>query len=175
MADRHHLMITNTTRLPSSAYAPRTGVSARPITSNTGGQHRGRLFLPFADNDPKTAEIVSKVLLLAKDREIMDPKILDQIGIAANHTGTPVATTARGKSKSKPKKGAKSIRRFELSDDKSSKFWEVKVEGDSVVTKWGKIGSEGRTTTKTFASESKAKEAMKKLVSDKVGKGYTEA
>jgi hypothetical protein len=43
------------------------------------GQHRGRLFLPFADDDPKTAEIVSKILLLAKDREIQDPTILQQI------------------------------------------------------------------------------------------------
>ncbi len=42
-------------------------------------QHRGRIFLPFADNDPKTAEVVSKVLLLAKDREIKDPTILEQI------------------------------------------------------------------------------------------------
>ncbi len=42
-------------------------------------QHRGRVFLPFADNDPKTAEVISKVLLLAKDREIKDPTILEQI------------------------------------------------------------------------------------------------
>jgi hypothetical protein len=43
-------------------------------------QHRGRLFLPFADDDPRTAEVVSKVLLLARDDEIKDPNILDQIG-----------------------------------------------------------------------------------------------
>ena len=42
-------------------------------------QHRGRLFLPFADDDPKTAEVISKILLLAKDREIQDPTILQQI------------------------------------------------------------------------------------------------
>jgi hypothetical protein len=42
-------------------------------------QHRGRLFLPFADDDPKTAEILSKVLLLARDDEIQDPGILDQL------------------------------------------------------------------------------------------------
>jgi len=42
-------------------------------------QHRGRLFLPFADDDPKTAELVSKVLLLARDEEIQDPTILEQI------------------------------------------------------------------------------------------------
>jgi hypothetical protein len=42
-------------------------------------QHRGRLFLPFADDDPKTAEVLSKVLLLARDTEIKDPNILDQL------------------------------------------------------------------------------------------------
>jgi hypothetical protein len=42
-------------------------------------QHRGRLFLPFADDDPRTAEIVSKVLLLARDGEIQDPGILQQL------------------------------------------------------------------------------------------------
>ena len=42
-------------------------------------QHRGRIFLPFADDDPKTAEIVSKVLLLARDKEIQDPTILEQL------------------------------------------------------------------------------------------------
>jgi Family of unknown function (DUF5724)/Domain of unknown function (DUF4132) len=42
-------------------------------------QERGRIFLPFVDEDPKTAEIVSKVLLLAKDEEIMDPSVLGQL------------------------------------------------------------------------------------------------
>lgn len=42
-------------------------------------QHRGRLFLPFADDDPKTAEVISKVLLLARDDQIKDPGILEQL------------------------------------------------------------------------------------------------
>lgn len=42
-------------------------------------QSRGRLFLPFVDEDPKTAEIMSKILLLAEDRKIKDPAILEQI------------------------------------------------------------------------------------------------
>ncbi len=42
-------------------------------------QQRGRIFLPFVDNDPKTAEIVSKVVLLARDDQIKDPTILEQI------------------------------------------------------------------------------------------------
>lgn len=42
-------------------------------------QHRGRVFLPFADDDPRTAEVVSKVLLLARDAEIRDPAIRAQL------------------------------------------------------------------------------------------------
>ncbi len=42
-------------------------------------QHRGRLFLPFVDSDPRTAEVVSKIVLLARDAEIKDPTILEQL------------------------------------------------------------------------------------------------
>ena len=42
-------------------------------------QQQGRLFLPFADPDPRTAEVVSKVLLHAEDRKIQDPTILEQL------------------------------------------------------------------------------------------------
>ncbi len=42
-------------------------------------QHRGRIFLPFADEDPKTAEILSKVLMFAEDAKIRDPAVIAQI------------------------------------------------------------------------------------------------
>lgn len=42
-------------------------------------QQRGRIFLPFVDEDPKTAEIISKILLFAEDTKIKDPGILGQI------------------------------------------------------------------------------------------------
>lgn len=42
-------------------------------------QARGRIFLPFADDDPKTQEIISKILLLAEDKKIKDPEILRQL------------------------------------------------------------------------------------------------
>ncbi len=64
-----HLGSGNVHRLPGGA------LCVIPVHA----QHRGRLFLPFADDDPRTAEIVSKVLLLAKDHEIQDPSILDQL------------------------------------------------------------------------------------------------
>lgn len=42
-------------------------------------QHRGRIFLPFVDDDPRTAEIISKITMLAEDRKIKDPNILEQL------------------------------------------------------------------------------------------------
>ncbi|MCI9283060.1 MAG: DUF4132 domain-containing protein [Lachnospiraceae bacterium] len=42
-------------------------------------QKRGKLFLPFVDEDPKTAEIMAKIVLLAEDKKIKDPFILKQI------------------------------------------------------------------------------------------------
>ncbi|MCL2378757.1 MAG: DUF4132 domain-containing protein [Defluviitaleaceae bacterium] len=42
-------------------------------------QARGRIFLPFADEDPRTAEILAKILLFADDTKIKDPSILEQI------------------------------------------------------------------------------------------------
>ena len=42
-------------------------------------QQRGKIFLPFIDEDPKTAEILSKILLLAEDNKIKDPYILQQL------------------------------------------------------------------------------------------------
>ena len=50
-------------------------VSLLPVHS----QSRGRIFLPFADDDPKTAEIMSKILLLSEDTKIKDPTILSQL------------------------------------------------------------------------------------------------
>lgn len=42
-------------------------------------QHRGRFFLPFLDSDPKTAEIISKIILFSEDKKLKDPTILSQI------------------------------------------------------------------------------------------------
>ena len=68
-----HLGSANATVLPGTAL----------LIVAVHSQHRGRLFLPFADDDPKTAEVMSKVLLLARDRQIKDPGILGQIRLAA--------------------------------------------------------------------------------------------
>lgn len=41
--------------------------------------HRGKLFLPFIDSDPRSVEIITKITLFAEDSRIKDPSILEQI------------------------------------------------------------------------------------------------
>jgi DNA ligase-1 len=65
-------------------------------------------------------------------------------------------------------------RYFELVEGTSSKFWEIWREGVEVRTRYGRIGSNGTVTIKTFADEAAAEKAMDKLIREKTGKGYTE-
>lgn len=180
-----HLGSGNVHRLPGGALA------ILPVHA----QHRGRLFLPFADDDPRTAEVISKVLLLARDEEIQDPLILDQLAVPASSRkplatdDTPsMATKSSGRKKQrKAAAGAPASagstataadakkKRYELVDGKSNKFWEIELAGTSVITSWGRIGTNGQSKTKTFADEGKAKKEYDRLVKEKTGKGYEEA
>lgn len=67
-----------------------------------------------------------------------------------------------------------SFREFEYADGKSFKFWKVEVQEKNVVTKYGRVGSDGQETSKSFASVAEAQKAHDKLVAEKLGKGYAE-
>jgi hypothetical protein len=79
-------VIINGARGTYSVHLGSAGVMLMPGTAipivAVHSQHRGRLFLPFADDDPRTAEVLSKVLLLARDSAIKDPTILEWIRAA---------------------------------------------------------------------------------------------
>ena len=65
-------------------------------------------------------------------------------------------------------------RRFEYTDDKSSKFWQVTQSGTDYTVVYGKIGSDGQTKTKSFDDEAGAKKEVEKLIAEKTKKGYVE-
>ncbi|MEM6926524.1 MAG: WGR domain-containing protein, partial [Myxococcota bacterium] len=65
--------------------------------------------------------------------------------------------------------------RYELSDGKSHKFWEITREGTEVTTRWGRIGTGGQTKTKSLATESAAEAEVAKLTASKTKKGYAPA
>src|SRR5436853_7928135 len=65
-------------------------------------------------------------------------------------------------------------RYFELVEGTSSKFWEIRGEGNVVYTRYGRIGSDGQTTMKDQGSAEGAQKLYDKLIKEKIGKGYEE-
>lgn len=66
------------------------------------------------------------------------------------------------------------MRRFELIEGNSSKFWEVEQADSALDIRWGRIGTAGQSQNKAFADAPKAAAAMDKLIKEKTGKGYKE-
>lgn len=66
---------------------------------------------------------------------------------------------------------------LELSEDDgvSHKFYEVTVDGKEVAIRYGRIGTEGRTSLKTCATPEKARAEAEKKVKEKLQKGYEHA
>jgi predicted DNA-binding WGR domain protein len=66
------------------------------------------------------------------------------------------------------------MRRFELVEGSSSKFWEVELDGSELTVRFGRIGTAGQAKTKAFADAAAAQKERDALVKEKVGKGYVE-
>lgn len=63
---------------------------------------------------------------------------------------------------------------FELQEGTSSKFWEINLSSNVLTTRYGKIGTAGKSTEKVFDDATKAQKEFDKLVKEKVSKGYRE-
>lgn len=59
---------------------------------------------------------------------------------------------------------------LEYRDEKSDKFWEIEVSGQSFTVRFGKIGADGQIQTKEFQSETEAGKEAKKLLKEKLQK-----
>ena len=60
-------------------------------------------------------------------------------------------------------------------DAKSSKFWHISQAAECYTVTYGRTGSAGQETTKSFASEALAVKDAEKLIKEKLGKGYVDA
>jgi DNA ligase-1 len=75
---------------------------------------------------------------------------------------------------STPPAAAGKPRYFEFIEGSSNKFWEVSQSGNTMTTRWGRIGSNGQSKTKTFADAQGAANAMAVLIEEKTDEGYVE-
>jgi len=66
-------------------------------------------------------------------------------------------------------------RHFEFVEGSSSKFWEVSQTGNDLTVRFGKIGTQGQTQTKSFDDVAAARKHADKLIGEKTKKGYVES
>jgi DNA ligase-1 len=119
------------------------------------------------------------------------PRFPSFVRVHSAAAGKPVTTSAaapkpasKAAAKSPPAKVEKAeaknaganddVRYFEFSDGKSNKFWEISSDGLNVTVRFGRIGANGQTQTKSFANEAAAEKHASKLIDEKTEKGYIE-
>ena len=65
-------------------------------------------------------------------------------------------------------------RYFEHRAGNTRKFWEISLAGASLTVRFGRIGAQGQTQSKSFPDESAARREMDQLIAEKLKKGYRE-
>ena len=66
------------------------------------------------------------------------------------------------------------MQRFEFIEGGSQKFWEIGQSGGDLTVRFGRIGTNGQIQIKTFPDEIRTEREVKKLIEEKVRKGYVE-
>ncbi|MFY0583708.1 WGR domain-containing protein [Cystobacter fuscus] len=66
------------------------------------------------------------------------------------------------------------MRRFELVEGSSRKFWEIEAGDTGFTVRWGRIGTSGQSQQKSFPTAEKAQAEQDKLIAEKQKKGYAE-
>lgn len=149
------------------------------------GRHKGRLGallveMPdgttfsvgtgFSDAERENPPPVGSIITY-RYQELSDggvPRFPSYVGIRADVPQSPVTT----KGDRSMATTASTLRRFEFSEGNSNKFWEVQIEGTDVTVRFGRIGSLGQTSVKSFPDQSAASKHADKLIGEKVAKGY---
>ncbi len=66
------------------------------------------------------------------------------------------------------------MRRFELVEGKSAKFWQADVSGTTFVVEYGRLGTGGQRKEKDFGNEAAARRELEKKIAEKLREGYSE-
>jgi predicted DNA-binding WGR domain protein len=66
------------------------------------------------------------------------------------------------------------VRRFELVEGKSAKFWQADVSGPAFIVEFGRLGTAGQRKEKDFGDEEAARRELAKKIHEKLREGYQE-
>ena len=141
----------------------------------------------FSDRERTNPPTVGSVITF-RYQELSEagvPRFPSYVGVRHDAKPEPIAeppalrkptgkTTVVAVKKSPSSEDSTMKRYFEFVEGTSSKFWEISMSGSDVTTRWGRIGTDGQSKTKTFKDEAAAKKEYDKLIAEKTGKGYVE-
>ena len=65
-------------------------------------------------------------------------------------------------------------REFVFKEGSSNKFWNIETNGDSFIVTYGRLGTVGRSQSKSWETEEKCNKEASRLIAEKLKKGYKE-
>ncbi|MBA3503688.1 MAG: WGR domain-containing protein [Myxococcota bacterium] len=147
--------------------ASENGYSIRSGKIGTDGETESKVFNSTADASSSYAMDVRRI---TNERFALVRGKAPKLAVTANAANKELA-----KPRPKPAKAAKAgggNQYFEFKEGSSSKFWEIKLEDKSHTVRFGKIGTDGQSSQKSFKSAGEARADHDKLVAEKTKKGY---
>ena len=93
---------------------------------------------------------------------------------SATAKSAPAPQAAPANAAPKSAANVSDARYFEFVEGTSSKFWEISIDGCDVTVRYGRIGTDGQSKTKTFGDEDAAQSHADNLIEEKTEKGYEE-
>ena len=137
--------------------------------------HRQHGYVGSPSKGRRLAELYAAGWTAGLSGKLIPPQDADH-GCSSSLSGVPQHQTPfTNTSLFPPLEHNKMKRRFEFIGGASAKFYEVNVDECHVTTRYGRIGNEGQTQTKSFSDKTAAAKHAEKVMLEKLAKGYTEA
>lgn len=117
--------------------------------------------------------VLDRIERLLRDEPdtIEEADVQSEPAATPQHDDVPAIATAVQRA---PSTASAAVRRCELVEGASAKYWEVSRQGSAITIRYGRIGTQGQTLTKTFDTEDRAQRELEKLLGEKIRKGYQE-
>lgn len=128
------------------------------------------------------AGVLSRLEKVLEGRDVPEPVVIEPESIAPvppvqafeELVEAAPAVPAKTPPPAPAASGPAGFRRFECVEGGSSKFWELTLAAAEVRVRFGRLGTEGQTRSKSYPDAAAARREAEALVREKLGKGYRE-
>ena len=111
--------------------------------------------------------------LLRNEIEVEEEEIPEEQATASEPEEVPESSAINDPESPLPSLAVPALlTRFEFIEGSSKKFWEIGQSGCEMTVRYGRIGANGQTQTKTFPDEARTSREVQKLTAEKLKKGY---